>query len=56
MDPKKRPVGGWSAVFGVENAVGTVPEVFAKLCWSFHAPPPAGICGGVFAGGCGKVR
>ena len=19
-----------------------MPEVFAKLCWSFHAPPPSG--------------
>lgn len=38
-------------VFGVENAVGAVPEVFAKLCWSFHAPPPAGGKGGcVFNG------
>ena len=41
-------------VFGVENAVGAVPEVFAKLCWSFHAPPPAGMfCGGGSAGGGG---
>lgn len=49
---------GWveTPFSGCQNAVGRRgPVVFAKLCWSFHAPPPAGMfCGGGSAGGGGR--